>query len=305
MKTKNTIHKAAMSVILPVLLAFGSAERTKAQSVARIAFQANVAAGQRTSYSQIFSMNPDGTGLIQLTSANASAFAPRWSPGQQYIAFYRGQTLYVMESRGEANGGRSFAVAPVGAYGSDWSPDGSNLVFRGTNGGLYLVAVNAQAGTAGTPVRFRPGYYYDPSWSPDGTRIAFWGDDDGSTNELIHIRNVTTGAEISFGAAPYHNYVPQWSPDGTQIAFTGPVTVTTKTRKGTVPTTYQEIFLAQADGTGITQVTYWSSDTYYATWSPDGTTLAFNVNGGLYKMLLGSNAATLLFSGGNNPDWNP
>jgi TolB protein len=325
MKTTK-IMKILLGAALPALLAFGAIDSATAQT--RIVFGGVVTVKQgRTSITsqQIFSMNPDGRGVVQLTSANvpgvwpysslAWAYSPSWSPGQKYIAFTRNGTLYVMEAKGEANGGRTFAVAPAAVGGADWSPDGTMLVYEGPSGNLYIVPVDVVNGTAGTPVLFRSGWYSSPSWSPDGTRIAFWGCEDGNLPFYIKVRDVATGAEISFGvfdpaaAAGHSNETPQWSPDGNFIAFSGPVTWKVTTKKVTSTSTGNEIFIANADGTGITRQTFLKSYTCFPTWSPDGTTIAFrsDVSGtqSVYKMVLGSNAATLLHSAANAPDWNP
>ncbi len=292
------------------LLALTYGTNAMAQTAARIVFQAPVAVSKRTSYNQIFSMNADGSGVVQLTTSTNNTIDPRWSPGQTYVSFFRNNALWVMESQGEANGGRSFAVAPARFGGADWSPDGSTLVFQGTDSGLWFVSVNAVAGTASTPVLFHFGYWYNPSWSPDGTKIAANGSLDG-TKDIIAVFDAATGALLTtFGASSDQNFAPQWSPDGTLIAFTGPVTFTSTGRNAkTTTTTYQEIFLANPDGTGLTQVTSWKADNFFPTWSPDGTMLAFRSNASgsaaIYRMVLGSNVATWLHSGGNQPDWNP
>jgi TolB protein len=315
------MNKILLGAALPALLALGTIHSATAQTVSRIVFQAPVTVNSKTTYSQIFAMNPDGSGVVQLTSANANSYAPSWSPGQQYIAFGRiaagapvnQGSLYVMQAKGEAHGGRTFAVAPANSCGgSDWSPDGTKLVYEGTSGNLYIVSVDVVKGKAGTPVLFRSGKYSNPSWSPDGTKIAFWGSDNGNLPFFIKVCDVATGAEISFGvfdpvATIYSNETPQWSPDGSLIAFAGPVTVTETT---TSTTTAEEIFIANADGTGTPQqVTYLNSFTIFPTWSPDGTTIAFRSDfsgtASVYSMVLGSNEAKLLHPLANAPDWNP
>jgi Tol biopolymer transport system component len=49
-------------------------------------------------------MNPDGTGVTQLTFGNHSDIAPKWSPEGSRIAFYSSRTgterLYVMNPDG-------------------------------------------------------------------------------------------------------------------------------------------------------------------------------------------------------------
>lgn len=288
-----------------------------AQTVARIVFQAPVTVTtspkRTTSYNQIFSMNPDGSGVVQLTGTSTNSTGPRWSPGQAHISFWRANTLWIMQAQGEANGGLSFPAAPAHSGGADWSPDGSRLVFQGTDDGLYVVSVNAAAGTAGAPTLFRPGSWFNPSWSPDGTKIAVNGNYDGNSPNVIKVFDASTAAELaSFGLsdplAP--NFSPQWSPDSAHIAYSGSIAVTTRNRNGTTSTNYyNEIFLANADGTGITQLTHLNSFCVFPTWSPDGTTLAFRGDIGgtpsIYSMPLGSGTLTLLHSPGNNLDWNP
>ena len=118
MKTYSTIcdktaaNSAVGRCLLMLLLA--TMQYTAAAQTARIVFQAPVTFHKPApkpatyTYQEIFSINPDGTGLAPLTTLAASAVGPRWSPGQAYVSFCRNSGLWVMEARGEANGGRSF-----------------------------------------------------------------------------------------------------------------------------------------------------------------------------------------------------
>lgn len=317
MKTTNKMTRTVLRAVLPLLLASGAVTSTMAQAVSRIAFTANVTVKtpKPVTSNQIFSMSSDGTGVAQLTKASASAFHPSWSPGQQYISFSRQGTLYVMEAIGEANGGRTFAVAPASNFGSDWSPDGTTICFLGASAagyGIWIVSVNAATGEAGTPVRVREGECFWPAWSPDGTRIAFCYSDDGGATQIVKVLDLASGAEISFGVGPTGSYdfSPRWNPDATRIAFSGVVTITSTSRNGKQTTnSANEIFIANADGTGITQVTNFKSFTTFPTWLPDGAAIAFRSDfsgtASVYKMDLGTGTLTLLRSGGNAPDWKP
>ena len=308
----QSIHltKSLFGAILPLLTSFTPAGQLRAQSAARIVFEApvTVQTSKRgsTTYTQIFSMNSDGSAVVQLTSTSTNSFRPKWSPGQAYICFCRGGQLWIMQTSGEANGGQSFAVGASGGGGADWSPDGSTLVFQGTDGGLYLLAVNPSAATAGTPVRLHAGSWFNPNWSPDGTKIAANGSDDGSSN-IIAIFDAATGAELatyvgSSNPTLYPCFAPQFSPDGALVAFSAPAFVTT--RKGI--TNYQEIFLATPDLSSVTQATHLNSFSNFPTWSPDGSLLAFNSgNNSIYTMPLGSGIVALVHSPGSQVDWNP
>ena len=57
---------------------------------------------------------------------------------------------------------------------------------------------------------------------------------------------------------------PAWSPDGSQIAFFG--------RKDGNP----EIYIADADGTNQTRITFNYVDDWEPSWSPDGEWLLYN-----------------------------
>jgi len=79
---------------------------------------------------------------------------------------------------------------------------------------------------------------------------------------------------------------PAWSPDGTRIAFAS-------NRAGD-----SDLYVMNADGSGVTRVTVDPRDDSYPTWSPDGRQLVFHSGFerrfGLYLLELGSSTRTQL-----------
>lgn len=88
----------------------------------------------------IYTINPDGSGLTQLTNTGDNAF-PVWSPDKSRIAFARGG-------------------------------------FRGQNNilNMDIYVMNAD-GSGQTQITSSTGNDYMPAWSPNGSQIAFVRDD--------------------------------------------------------------------------------------------------------------------------------
>ncbi len=109
-----------------------------------------------------------------------------------------------------------------------WSPDGSQLVFTGYDGGLSdLFTVNVD----GTNLRRLTNDKYadlQPSWSPDGKTIAFATDRGPDTDfgqlqignfrvALYHLESGSVEVLPHMGAGK--NINPVWAPDGRSLAF--------------------------------------------------------------------------------------
>ncbi len=122
----------------------------------------------------LFLVNPDGTGLRQLTFGLVVDEAPDWSPNGTRIVFRRDDLqkrwsgLFVLD----VASGTLDRVADGGD--PAWSPDGTRIAFDTAQEGRCFIAVVDADGSneiALTNDRFHcPG---DPDWSPDGREIAF------------------------------------------------------------------------------------------------------------------------------------
>ena len=117
-----------------------------------------------------------------------------------------------------------------------------------------------------------------PSWAPDGTKILFsfglgrWLGD--VTDIYIMDANGANRVNLTKGRHK-QNSLPAWSPDGTEIAFAS----------------YRdenfEIYVMNADGKNLKNLTLHLDDDTCPTWSPDGRKIAFwsrQVAGGVLSL---------------------
>jgi len=230
-----------------------------------------------TSDSTIYTINPDGSGITQLTPSGSGTFdrLPAWSPDGTKIAFGRttfqisAPEIYVMNADG-SNQTRITNNSTSDRQPS-WSPDGAKIAFVSNRDGNDEIYVMNADGSNQTRLTNNPAFDFDPAWSPDGTRIAFT-----STRDFPGITgNIANGFELYVMNADGTNPVrltnnstsdsgPSWSPDGTRIAFTS--------QRDGLPLVY----VMNADGSNQINITQSTTlDSSDPEWAPDGTSIAF------------------------------
>ena len=165
-------------------------------------------------------------------------------------------------------------------YGSDWSPDGTRIVYDSESGSGYDIVVANADGTDPTVI----GSGQDPAWSPDGSRIAYAGaggsiwvmNTDGTDAHPV-TQGAAAGAGTGEDAALDWN--PAWSPEGRSIAY---VRVAAH-RWAPVPggqlrtdVTLEQVRVWQDGATPTdTMLTDAYTDVGELDWSPDGSTIVF------------------------------
>lgn len=112
----------------------------------------------------------------------------------------------------------------------------------------------------------------EPAWSPDATEIAFVGAPGGQAHGIWAVRPDGTGlrqvAVLPAGFGADLAWSPAPAPDGrTKVAYVVP------SNPSVTPYNY-EVFLANADGSGATQLTMTVDHEMDVAWSPDGSRLA-------------------------------
>lgn len=222
----------------------------------RIAFDA-----VRNGHWDIFVVNPDGTGLTNITNDHRDQNEPDWSPDGTRLAYVEergpGTSIVVRDMRS----GRSTTLAWLteGVTGPTWSPDGQYIAFATES--LFVVPAD---GTS-APRQVAPGYVLtsEASWSPDGQRLtfaAFESSDDMSN--ALYVAGID-GGELK-ELTPGSQYVDQsrWSPTGDWIAFY----YDDGSRAG--------LDLIRPDGSGRHAIGGGALGGFLLDWSSDGTRLA-------------------------------
>ncbi len=158
----------------------------------------------------IYTCNPDGTNVRQLTVHYGVDTSPAWSPNGYQIAFTSDRSgnpqIYIMDADG-ANQRRltfesKYCDSPV------WSPKGDKIAFQSMDNGKFDIWTIAPDGTGLTRVSDLSGNNEYPSYSPDGTLICFVNNSGGRSDLYVvkhdgtRLRRVTNNGNVK---------MPDWS----------------------------------------------------------------------------------------------
>ena len=224
MKTIRFLLVCGLGLIVGLSVIPDSAEALR---TAKIVF-----ASDRDGNSEIYTMNPDGSGQVNLTRHREHDYAPVWSPTGRQILFAseRGANisdLYVMDADGDSV--RRVFRKRVERRSPTWSPDGEQIAYYRVDGGE--VAIYTATIKGGAEKRIAIGMH--PDWSPDGSEIAFMSAEtllpinDGFggiqiAKPRIEIANVRTNAKARVSPEGFMLlFHPTWTPDGTRLVFSG------------------------------------------------------------------------------------
>ena len=244
----------------------------------------------------IFVANADGTDRRQLTSGPDTDFRPVWSPDGTAVAFESRRTdltwaVIVASADGRLQVTLADGLSEIG--GISWSPNGHRIAFGAPTVSetrsddpydwrLYV----AEADRPGVSLLGAPDVSgLAPSWSPDGTRIAFkrvypccgaggevslWVMDADGTNAV----RLSKEKELYSSAGGYDAFRnTTWSPDGKRLAYLADG-VPPPGDDPVVNDAY-DVYVINADGSDEKNITESPEEEYWASWSPDGSRIAF------------------------------
>lgn len=181
----------------------------------------------------VFVMNADGSGQINVSNHEMWDGNPSWSPGSDRIVFQSdrhvdpgpvvmgilpdglGVEIYAVD----ADGGHlvNLSQSPEDDRYPMWSPDGTRIVFQSTRDGNQEIYVMNSDGSGHTRLTTSGADDSYASWSPDSQWITFHSNRNGSTDlfkmsrDGLSTTRLTTSIDWDWG--------PSWSPDGQWIAF--------------------------------------------------------------------------------------
>jgi Tol biopolymer transport system component len=225
-----------------------------------------------------YRVTSDGAARLPLSTASDEV-GPELSPdGTRIVTVRLVDTLpqvFVMNTDG--SGDRLAAAVVGGAYWPSWTPDGHSIMF--TNYDELKTWMMSADGSGPHRVVAGSEDEQTPALSPDGKRIVFTSARMFSNTFAVfelyimdvdggNLQRLTTSPEMTWG----YNVYPRWSPDGTRIAFIRSI------NDGVA-----HVFLMNADGSDMHQVTSGDLNDLGVSWSPDGRHLAISreVMGGL------------------------
>jgi TolB protein len=226
----------------------------------------------------IFLLSADASSDVNLTSFTAYDSWPAWSPDGAQLAFEsnrddpRQTEVYVLTLADRTVARLTNDTGYADAQPA-WSPLGNRLAFvsdRDSAG--YDIYLMNTTGTGVTRLTTDLTNSAQPAWSPDGARIAFATDRNGPGGiGEIYVMDTTGGNQINLTNNPANDLTPAWSPDGQKIAF----------MSNRDSATFA-IWVMDANGANPKRITSTALDCGLPSWTPDGLRLAFECDADIW-----------------------
>lgn len=298
-----------VGVALTVMLSPTSAPASYPGANGELIFQSS-----RDGDTEIYLLNPDGSGVTKLTDNAAADLNPVWSPDGQKIAFQSNRDgdseVWVMNDDG--TGALQLTTDPAFDGSPTWSPDGDRIAFTSRrDGDDEIFAMNAD-GSDEVQLTVNAAIDEDPAWGRvfacvpacgSTGRIAFTSDRDG--NDEVYAMYGDGGDQTNLTAHPAADSEPSWWLDtgnAARIAFVSD--------RGLAPGDSDlDIWDMGSNGFAPSSITDDPVDEVAPAWSPDGNRIAYERVGTdreIYAAQASGNDALNLTNATTNeraPDW--
>jgi hypothetical protein len=212
----------------------------------------------------IYTMNPDRTALHQLTDAAGQDVAPSWSRDGSRIAFASNRDgdydIYVVNADG--TGETQLADLAGDQYPGGWSSDGLRLAYTTSKAERFSLSV---MNTDGSSQRDLIGtgdngvqYVTGGQWLADDSSLVIEIDKSTTGGEMdLYRLDIASGAVTALTSYSGDDNSAALSPDEARIAFQSD-------RDGGC------VYVMNADGRGVVQLTTGCRTGFPISWSPDG-----------------------------------
>jgi Tol biopolymer transport system component len=209
----------------------------------------------RSGNDDVWTVNPDGSGVRDLTSDPARDLSPAWSPNGSKIAFSSDRTgsqdIWVMDADGSDP--VDLTNSPGVEIGPAWSPDGLRIAYTGSDAHYSSVWVMNADGTGGRQLVGRLYGNPHPTWSADGSEIGFseigYSSVLGDVGARISVVAVD-GTGIRHVTDGHKDLDPSWCPEGDPVLFTRE-----DQGAGDLGPAPSDLYSVSSDGSGLTRLT--------------------------------------------------
>jgi TolB protein len=246
---------------------------------------------------QVFTIEPDGTGLTRLTNRpnGAGEYGLAWSPDASSLLMVLSGShdlIYEVDTDGAAVrrlsprcagnclGDSSRAYNRSGAGAKIAFERAFGPITNDTAAAVAILTMNADgSGLKQLTQKKKPTSAEDhiPSWSPDGKRIAFQRYNTTAQpagRSAIYVMNADATHLRRLTPRSMDASNPRWSSDGTRIAFND--------YAEDVPNKSANVYTIRPDGTSLRKVTHYTRGkkrAFVNDWSPDGRQIVYHLIG--------------------------
>ena len=212
--------------------------------------------GEGYDYTELYTMEIDGSGITRLTNNTQWDLYPNWSPDSSEIAFlsWRNSSLDIW--RMNADGANQRLIYDSGGHDSDINWRGDKIAFTRDSQIWVMNSDGSDPMRLTDPPRATewgnavlPFGDYDPRISPDGATIVFERMVDDSSphgNYDLFLIDIDGSNERRLTETGWTQGIATWSPDGEDLIYL----VSAKGTEGAY-----DIYRINADGTGMVDLT--------------------------------------------------